>query len=50
VGSRCRPTHGIEHGLAAHALKPGEDVGVGVGEDVADVQDPLTVGGGVSME
>ena len=32
------PSHRIEHGLAAHPLEARDDVGVGVGEDVADVQ------------
>ena len=32
------PSHRIEHGLAAHPLKPRDDIGVRVGEDVADVQ------------
>ena len=32
------PSHRIEHGLAAHALKARDDVGVGVGEDVSDVE------------
>lgn len=32
------PAHGVEHGFAAHALVAGDDVGVGVGEHVADVE------------
>ena len=32
------PTHRVEHGLPAHPLEAGDQVGVGVGEDVADVQ------------
>ena len=32
------PPHRIEHRLAAHPLEARDDVGVGVGEDVADVQ------------
>ena len=32
------PAHRVEHGLAAHPLEAGDDVGVGVGEHVADVQ------------
>ena len=32
------PSHRIEHGLAAHALEARDDVGVRVGEDVADVE------------
>ena len=32
------PSHRIEHGLPPHALETGDDVGVGVGEDVTDVQ------------
>jgi hypothetical protein len=34
------PAHGVEHGLAAHPLEPRDQVGVGVGEDVPDVQRP----------
>ena len=34
------PSHRIEHRLAAHPLKPRDDVGVGVREDVADVERP----------
>ena len=32
------PAHRVEHGLAAHPLEAGDEVGVGVGEDVPDVQ------------
>ena len=32
------PAHGVEDRLAAHPLEPRDQVGVGVGEDVADVQ------------
>ncbi len=32
------PPHRVEHGLAAHALVARDDVGVGVGKDVPDVQ------------
>ena len=32
------PAHRVEDGLAAHPLEAGDQVGVGVGEDVADVQ------------
>ena len=32
------PAHGVEDGLAAHPLEPRDEVGVGVGEDVPDVQ------------
>ncbi len=32
------PTHRIEHRLAAHPLKASDDIGVRVGEDVADVE------------
>ena len=34
------PSHRIEHLTAAHALKAGHDVGMRVGEDVADMQRP----------
>ena len=34
------PSHRIEHFAAAHPLKARDDVGVRVGEDVADVQRP----------
>src|SRR5690606_3555401 len=34
------PAHRVEHGLAAHPLVAGDQVGVGVGEGVADVQRP----------
>src|SRR5664279_5506710 len=32
------PPHRVEHRPAAHAVEPGHRVGVGVGEDVADVE------------
>src|SRR5690606_23837598 len=32
------PPHRVEDRLAVHALVAGDDVGVGVGEDVSDVQ------------
>ncbi len=32
------PAHGIEHGLAAHAVKASDQIGVGEREDVTDVQ------------
>ena len=34
------PAHRVEHRPPAHPLEAGEDVGVAVGEDVADVQRP----------
>ena len=32
------PSHGIEHGAPAHALEARDDVGVGIREDVADME------------
>ena len=44
------PPHRVEDLVAPHALVAGDGVGVGVRAHVAGVQEPLTVGGGVSIE
>ena len=45
------PPHRVEDLLAAHALVAGDEVGVGVADSTCPVcSEPLTVGGGVSME
>ncbi len=43
------PAHRIKHIITAHSLKTGYNIGVCIAKDMTQMQEPDTVGGGVSI-